>query len=413
VLRSANPGFRLRAKRYGETSPEPWRRRAGARTALRAGPPALRWYVGQGFSPADRARRVLRATGLVAALALSAGACSGSGRPAEPDATAKPAVGNTLYVSNETQGTVVVLDAATGAVRGNVPVGKRPRGLKLSRDGSRLFVALSGSPIAGPGVDESKLPPADRSADGIGVVDITTRRLERIYPSGPDPEAFDLSPDGRTLYVSNEDTAELSALDLGRGTIIGRVHVCGEPEGVTVSPDGRMIYVTCEADNAVAVVDARSLKVINRVRTAARPRAIAVTPDGRTLFVTCETAATVSVIDAAAQSVTGAIQLTMPDITETAPRPMGAVLSPDAHVLFVTTGRARSVAVIDATTRTPSRMIMQVGARPWGIAISPDGRHLYTANGPSGDVSFIDVASGAVTRRTSVGGSPWGVVRGP
>jgi YVTN family beta-propeller protein len=358
-------------------------------------------------------RRELRAAAaLVAALALSAGACSGSGGPAGHNATITSSAGSTLYVSNETQGTVVVLDAVTGAVRGTVPVGKRPRGLKLSRDGSRLFVALSGSPIAGPGVDESKLPPADRSADGIGVVDITTRRLERIYPSGPDPEAFDVSPDGRTLYVSNEDTAELSALDLGRGTISGRVHVCGEPEGVTVSPDGRMIYVTCEADNAVAVVDARSLKVINRVPTAARPRAIAVTPDGRTLFVTCETAATVSVIDAAAQSVTGAIQLTMPDISETAPRPMGAVLSPDAHVLFVTTGRAKSVAVIDAATRTSSRMITQVGARPWGIAISADGRRLYTANGPSGDVSFIDTAAGTVARRVSVGGSPWGVVVG-
>jgi YVTN family beta-propeller protein len=91
---------------------------------------------------------------------------------------------------------------------------------------------------------------------------------------------------------------------------------------------------------------------------------------------------------------------------------MGAVLSPVATVLFVTTGRAESVAVIDAATRRPSRMITQVGARPWGIAISPDGRRLYTANGPSGDVSFIDVATGAVTGRTSVGGSPWGVVVG-
>ena len=73
-----------------------------------------------------------------------------------------------------------------------------------------LLVALSGSPIAGPGVDESKLPPADRAADGIGVVDLATRKVVRTLTSGQDPEAFDLSPDGKTLYVSNEETAEMS-----------------------------------------------------------------------------------------------------------------------------------------------------------------------------------------------------------
>ena len=37
---------------------------------------------------------------------------------------------------------------------------------------------------AAQGVDESKLPPADRSADGVGVVDLATRKLVRTLPSG-------------------------------------------------------------------------------------------------------------------------------------------------------------------------------------------------------------------------------------
>jgi YVTN family beta-propeller protein len=328
------------------------------------------------------------------------------GPGAESDRTAS--ANATVFVSNETQGTVVMLHGATGAVQGSIPVGKRPRGIKLSRDGSRLFVALSGSPIAGPGVDESKLPPADRAADGIGVIDLQRRTLVRTYPSGQDPEAFDLSPDGRMLYVSNEETAEMSALDLERGTITGSVHVCEEPEGVTVSPDGRAVYVTCEGANAVAVVDTRSLAVTARIPTAARPRSIAVTPDGRTLFITCENAASITVADAATRRAQGAIQLTIRD-TASPPRPMGAVLSPDGATLFVSNGRAQSISAIDVRTRLPSRVIQGVGARPWGIALSPDGRYLYTANGPSGDVSFIDVVAGTVERRVHVGGSPWGV----
>ena len=49
-----------------------------------------------------------------------------------------------------------------------IAVGKRPRGIKLSRDGKLLYAAVTGSPLGGPNVDESKLPPADRDADGIG-----------------------------------------------------------------------------------------------------------------------------------------------------------------------------------------------------------------------------------------------------
>jgi YVTN family beta-propeller protein len=344
-----------------------------------------------------------RLSAAAGALALLAVACA-------PAVAPHRGSGPTLYVSDETQGTVVVIDGATGAIEARIAVGKRPRGLKLSADGTRLFVALSGSPIAGPGVDESTLPPADRSADGIGVVDLATRKVVRMYPSGQDPETFDVSPDGTRLYVSNEETAEMSVLDLSRGDIVARVPVCGEPEGVTVAPGGAVVYVTCEANGMVAAVDTKTLALLTRIPAGARPRAIAVTSDGRTIFVTAENAAAVSVIDAASHEARGAIALTMPDITAMPPRPMGAALSPDGASLFVSNGRARSVAVIDVATRTPRRMIPQVGARPWGIAVSPDGRRLYTANGPSGDVSFIDVAAGTVERRVATGGSPWGVV---
>ena len=84
-------------------------------------------------------------------------------------------------------------------------MGKRPRGVKVSHDGKTLYVALSGSPRGGPGVDESKLPPPDRSADGVGVVDLVARKLVRTLPSGQDPESFDLSQDGKHAFVSNEE----------------------------------------------------------------------------------------------------------------------------------------------------------------------------------------------------------------
>ena len=240
----------------------------------------------------------------VALLALGASACAtgcaarggAAGHPRRSSRTRRPAPSS-------------IVDPATGAVEHTVAVGKRPRGLKLSRDGRLLFVALSGSPIAPPGVDESTLPPPDRAADGIGVVDLATHTLVRTYPSGQDPESFDLSLDGKTLYVSNEETAEMSVLDLATGTIVARVPVGEEPEGVTLRPDGRAVYVTSEAEGTVVGVDTSTRAVIARVPTAKRPRSIVFTPDGATMFVTGETGNAVSVVDVATHTVTSNIVL--------------------------------------------------------------------------------------------------------
>ena len=44
-----------------------------------------------------------------------------------------------------------------------------------------------------------------RSATRADVIDLATRKSVDRDGAGDDPEAFDLSPDGKTLYVSNED----------------------------------------------------------------------------------------------------------------------------------------------------------------------------------------------------------------
>src|SRR5262245_18273256 len=93
---------------------------------------------------------------------------SKSEKPAE--VVAKPA-GFKIYVTNENSGDVSVIDSNTNEVVSTIMVGKRPRGIHVSPDKKTLYVALSGSPIAGPGVDEKTLPPADKAADGIGVLD--------------------------------------------------------------------------------------------------------------------------------------------------------------------------------------------------------------------------------------------------
>ena len=140
--------------------------------------------------------RVFRALFLAAVLAVVLAA------PLARPAAARAA--NLLYVSGEESGEIVVVDADKGEVAARIPVGKRPRGIKLSRDGKLLYVALSGSPRGGPGVDESKLPPGDRTADGVGVVDL--ENPQAAAHAGERPGSRVLRPLARTARRSTSPT---------------------------------------------------------------------------------------------------------------------------------------------------------------------------------------------------------------
>lgn len=349
---------------------------------------------------------------VLAAAAVTVASGQGAGKASTPPSTQSPAASGTrIYVSDERGTEVVIVDPDAGGIVERINVGKRPRGMKISQDGKQLFVALSGSPIGGPGVDEKSLPPADRSADGVGVVDLATRKLIRNLKSGNDPETFDMSPDGKTLYVSNEDAGEMSIVDVASGTVTSRVKVGDEPEGVTVRPGGREVYVTSEAGHAVFVVNPSTRAIVAKIAVSGdgRPRAIVFTKDGATAFVSDEIGGAVDVIDAATHARSTSIKIPAGPPPAT-PLPMGLALSADEKQLYVSLGRAGAIGVIDVPGRRVSRTITGVGVRPWGLALSPDGRKLYTANGPGGDVSVVDIASGKVDRKIATGGSPWGVV---
>ena len=323
-------------------------------------------------------------------------------------ATARAAGGERLYVSDERGGNVVIVDPASASVVARIPVGKRPRGIQISPDHTRVYVALSGSPIGGPNVDESKLPPPDRRYDGIGVVELATQKLLKTYPSGADPETFALSRDGATLYVSNEDTGELSTVDLLKGAVTHTIAVGSEPEGVAVSADDGTVYVTCETSNSVYVVDAKSMKVIAQIPTEKRPRAILLPAGSRRGYVTNEFSGSLTVFSTEDYKVLRTVSLGDAQVV----RPMG-IASADGKHLYVTTGRYGALLEVDADAGRVTRTIPKVGQRPWGLALSADGSKAYTANGPSGDISAIDLAGGRVEQQIAVGGSPWGVVAGP
>ncbi|HEU0067589.1 MAG TPA: hypothetical protein VFQ57_10160 [Sphingomonas sp.] len=324
-----------------------------------------------------------------AMLALLSG-CSQS-RPAGDDYL--------VYVTNEGSGDISVIDPAKRTEIARIPIGKRPRGLVASPDGRLLYVAVSGSPAAGPGVDETKLPPPDKGADGIAVIDLARRTIVRTLRGISDPEQVAISPDGQRLYVASEDRGVVVVIDRD-GRKLAELAVGGEPEGIGVSPDGASVLATSEEDSSVAILRGSPLKVVARVGVGSRPRNATFVGAARAV-VPGETDASISIVDVAAGTRTRTIILPPTD------RPMG-VAALDGHTVLLTTGRGGRLVKIDIDKADAVIGAATVGTRPWGVAVAPDRRLAFTANGPSGDVTIVDTATMKVTAKVKVGTGPWG-----
>ena len=312
-----------------------------------------------------------------------------------------------VYVTNEGSGDISIIDPAARAVVGRIPLGKRPRGIVASPDRRLLYIALSGSPIAGPGVDESTLPPADKAADGIAVLDIASGKLLRVLRGISDPEQVAVSPDGATLYVASEDTGRVMFMDARSGAIRATLVVGGEPEGLAASPDGKLVYATSEEDSTIAVIDAVQPRVITHIPVGKRPRTIAFDRSGARAFVPGENDASLSAVDVATSKVAQSTTIAGESV-----RPMGVAVSPTDEHVFVTYGRGGTLARFDPATLAPAG-VAAVGERPWGLALSPDGKLAFTANGPSNDVTMVDTATMKAVGRFTVGDRPWGVAAVP
>jgi PQQ-dependent catabolism-associated beta-propeller protein len=360
-----------------------------------------------------RSLRSLRMTPLIATgLAVGCGKEQPSlgGRSdttADAPASALPS-GELAYVTNEDSQELSVIDTRTDSVVATIPVGTRPRGVRVSRDGKTVYVALSGSPRCPPTMpdEECEKLAADKSKDGIAVVDVATRKVSRVLPGGSDPETFDISEDGSTLFVSNEDANTASIVDISSGKVRSTVSVGREPEGVRLEPGGAVVWVTGETDHNLTLLDTKTGKVLGQVGVGKRPRDLAFSPDGKLAYVTSEIDGTVWVIDVPARKATKVIQLPKDS------KPMGVVVSSDGKRVYVANGRGGTVSLIDAATNTVKATV-PVGQRPWGVALSSDGGKLYTANGPSNDVTVLDTEKMQVIKKIPSGKIPWGVAVAP
>jgi YVTN family beta-propeller protein len=220
---------------------------------------------------------------------------------------------------------------------------------------------------------------------------------------------FDLSRDGKALYVSNEEGSSVQEISIADKIIMREIATGAEPEGIAISADGKTLYVTSEVTDMVHVADAEAGVVTDNIVVGTRPRRLLLLPDGKELWVSNELSGQVSVIDRAANRVSTTLDFLPPGFRQVDVTPVGMTMTRDGKSAIVALGRANHVAFVDTATRKVEDYVL-VGSRAWGVALSPDERTLYVANGLSDDLSIVDMGSRKAVRSVPVGRVPHSVL---
>jgi len=105
----------------------------------------------------------------------------------------------------------------------------------------------------------------------------------QIY-CGENPRHAVLSPDGKTIYVSNNIPGTITYVDRAAGTVTATVKVGNKARTIAMTPDGAYLFVCNYDDSTVSCVDIATRRQVFTYQT---PDPIGMTVDatGERLFV--------------------------------------------------------------------------------------------------------------------------------
>lgn len=143
--------------------------------------------------------------------------------------------GETAWVTNAYDSKVARVDLSTMEVESFVPTGPGPYGAVFSPDGSRLFVADKGEGMPAPSMEMAEPHSGGRfNGSTLTVIDPSNNGMIKQIPVGSRPDHLYVSPDGKELWITNNNSFEVIVLDLETESIIARIPMpnSGDPHAL-------------------------------------------------------------------------------------------------------------------------------------------------------------------------------------
>jgi YVTN family beta-propeller protein len=247
--------------------------------------------------------------------------------------------GSRLYVTDEPNETVDVVDLKTLKIIKKVPLTNRPNNISVSKDGTRVYAAVVGGPGAVDVIDAASLTRVKSirteggihnvyvTPDGkfvvagsiigkrISVIDAKTDEIVWTVPmeAGVRPMCFETNADGSTkrIFVQLSDFHGFVTVDWKTRQVVDRVKLPEVPpaqrhteglqgspsHGIGITPDGKTLWATSKVNSHIYAYSIPDLKFIAGVKVGDHPDWLTFTPDSKSIYVANAGSNSVSVVD--------------------------------------------------------------------------------------------------------------------
>jgi YVTN family beta-propeller protein len=292
------------------------------------------------------------------------------------------------YVTND-EGTVSVIDVASREETATITVGDDPWEVAFTPDGSKAYVANSGS-------------------DTVSVIDVATSTVIETIPVGANPQGVAVSPDGSIVYVTNVSPGTVTVIDVSTDSITEIITNAGtDPGSVAFHASGEYAYIA-DGGGALRVIDVEAGEVIHIESPFPDPFYLDTTQDGSTIFIV-DANGNFQVFDTSTSPQEPVFDqvIMIPDFTQY------FAFSPDSSIAYATTASFFTpITVVDVETRTIIENITfgDEGVGELGVAFCQDGQEALAVRGsPFNDLTVINVENSEVDDTIQAGDSPFWV----
>jgi YVTN family beta-propeller protein len=279
-------------------------------------------------------------------------------------------VGGRLYVTNQDDATISVVDLASRRVVEAIDLramgfgpNAKPHHAQVEPDGRFWYVTLIGA---------GKVLKLDRENRIVGSVDLEVPGLLGLHPTK------DLLVVARSMSAVNPPQ-RIALIRRSDMTLLEEYEVFfPRPHGIVVDPRGEHVYVASLGVNQLARVrlEDGELELVDVEGPYHTFVQLAISPDGQWLVATGQTSGDVLLFDISEPG--------LPRLRHAIPiggGPFESAFSYDGRHLVVTNIDADRVTIIDAATRAIEVTLEGEGfSQPHGVGLSPDGRFVFVSN---------------------------------
>ena len=325
-----------------------------------------------------------------------------------PTGIAYDPVHKRMYVTNQFNNTVSVINTTSNTVVSSITVPSLPLHIVHDPRNERMYVT-------------------NRGANTVSVIDITTNTVVSspiIVGDGPTGVSYD-DPVHKRIYVTNQLENTVSVIDTNTNRVIDTkpntpdeidpIRVGDGPKGIAYNLDNRLMYVTNVSNGTVSVINTATNTVIESIRVGDGPTGVSYSQRNELMYVTNREDDTVSVIDTTTNTVIDTNPNTpVIDPITVGDTPEGIAYDNQSKKIYVTNrgDDTVSVSVIDPVTNTVIGSI-KVGDGLRSIEYDPVHKMMYMSNPRDGTVSVINTTSNTVIKSINVGDGLRGIEYDP